>query len=164
MNEEELIALALLVKRYEQLSGHVLAVAKQVGPAGKDGTAPEHQWDGTKVRFKKPNGQWGKWVDLIGPKGKQGNKGERGREGDKGSAGRDGEDGDKGDEGPVGPAPDHQWKGTQLRFKKPDGTWGKWTDLKGADGKKVGGTTFIGGGSSGGTGPVEYNGYFPMGW
>lgn len=31
--------------------------------------------------------------------------------------------------------PDHQWKGTKLRFQKPDGDWGKFTDLKGDPGK-----------------------------
>ena len=54
--------------------------------------------------------------------------------------------GDKGDKGDTGPMPDHQWKGTKLRFQKQDGEWGKFVDLKGKpgeDGKKV---VVVGGG------------------
>lgn len=36
--------------------------------------------------------------------------------------------------GPAGPSPDFEWDGTSIRFKKPDGTWGEWVDLKGARG------------------------------
>lgn len=43
--------------------------------------------------------------------------------------------GEKGDSGDAGPMPEHQWKGTKLRFQQPDGTWGKWTDLRGKDGE-----------------------------
>ena len=32
--------------------------------------------------------------------------------------------------GEKGDAPEHEWKGSKLRFKKPDGTWGKWVELK----------------------------------
>lgn len=41
------------------------------GPEGKRGEVgpmPEHQWDGTKLRFEQPWG-WGHWVDLKGPPG-----------------------------------------------------------------------------------------------
>lgn len=50
--------------------------------------------------------------------------------------------GAKGDTGDTGPMPNHEWSGTKLRFEKPDGTWGKWTDLKGKDGKS--GTVIVG--------------------
>lgn len=33
--------------------------------------------------------------------------------------------------GPPGPSPDHQWNGTILMFKKPDGEWGPGQDLVG---------------------------------
>lgn len=46
-----------------------------------------------------------------------------------------GEKGPQGTPGPIGPMPDHQWQGTKLRFQKPDGAWGKYTDLKGQPGK-----------------------------
>lgn len=36
---------------------------------GKDGSIPDHQWDGTKIRFQRPDGFWGPWVDLQGPNG-----------------------------------------------------------------------------------------------
>lgn len=40
----------------------------------------------------------------------------------------------RGLQGDIGAAPDHQWKGTKLRFQKPDGNWGRWVDLQGAAG------------------------------
>lgn len=66
--------------------------------------------------------------------------------GDKGDKGDDGLDGEKGD------IPDHQWRGTSVRFEKPDGTWGQWVDLRGnrgANGEIV--QQVIGGGGGGGT-------------
>lgn len=59
--------------------------------------------------------------------------------------------GPKGPEGPPGPKgdkPDHQWRGPELRFEKPDGTWGKWANLQGPAGKRGGG-----GGSGGSFSP-----------
>ena len=42
------------------------------GPKGEPGPAPDHQWQGTKLRFQKPDGNWGKAVDLKGDKGNGG--------------------------------------------------------------------------------------------
>ena len=55
----------------------------------------------------------------------------------------------RGEQGPAGPMPDHEWKGTKLRFQKPDGTWGKWVDLRGTAGKdgKDGAIVVRGGGA-----------------
>ena len=42
------------------------------GPAGADGAPglpPEHEWQGTALRFKEPGGSWGQSVDLRGPAG-----------------------------------------------------------------------------------------------
>lgn len=42
------------------------------GPAGADGAPglpPEHEWQGTSLRFKEPGGSWGQYVDLRGPVG-----------------------------------------------------------------------------------------------
>ena len=39
-------------------------------------------------------------------------------------------DDDSGGAGVVGTPPDHEWDGTRLRFRKPDGTWGPYTELK----------------------------------
>lgn len=48
------------------------------GPAGRDakdgargdkgdkGDMPAHQWDGTRLRFERPDGTWGEWVELKG--------------------------------------------------------------------------------------------------
>lgn len=49
------------------------------GNPGKQGPAPEHEWNGTKIRFQNPDGSWGQFVDLKGPKGKAGEKGQDGK-------------------------------------------------------------------------------------
>ena len=74
----------------------------------------------------------------------KGDPGDPGQPGDTGPAGPRGEEGKRGPRGPRGPAPDHQWRNTKVRFEKPDGTWGKWTDLQGPRGQSGGG----GGGGS----------------
>lgn len=68
--------------------------------------------------------------------------------------------GDKGEKGDAGPMPSHEWKGTRLRFEKPDGTWGEFVELRGKAGKngKDGGVAVIGGGSaSAGSGGTAFN-------
>jgi hypothetical protein len=67
----------------------------QPGINGKNGLAPEHEWKSTSIRFKKPDGGWGHFVDL------------------------------KGDKGLNGLPPDHEWNEDSIRFTKPDGTWGQ---------------------------------------
>ncbi len=51
-----------------------------------------------------------------------------------GSPGPRGPQGPEGPEGPPGPKPAHEWKGSELRFEKQDGTWGKFVDLRGPPG------------------------------
>jgi len=36
------------------------------GLDGAPGSPPEHEWSGTKLRFRQPSGAWGPWVDLQG--------------------------------------------------------------------------------------------------
>lgn len=43
------------------------------GERGPAGPAPEHQVDGAKIRFKKPDGKWGAWLEA--PKGEPGKDG-----------------------------------------------------------------------------------------
>lgn len=85
------------------------------------------------------------WVAYL--KGDQGPKGERGPPGPKGDR---------------GPAPDHEWRGTELRFMHPDGEWGRFIDLKGDKGDpgKAGNTAVVG------AGPVtlDLNSYMPIGF
>ena len=45
------------------------------GEPGEKGDKPNHQWSGTKLRFEKSDGTWGKYVDLKGPKGDPGKSG-----------------------------------------------------------------------------------------
>lgn len=41
------------------------------GKPGVSGKIPNHEWQGTKIRFQTPEG-WGDWVDLKGPSGPAG--------------------------------------------------------------------------------------------
>jgi hypothetical protein len=61
------------------------------------------------------------------------------KDGEPGKRGPKGPKGDKGDEGEIGPRPRHEWKETELRFEKADGTWGKFVDLRGPPGLNGGG-------------------------
>lgn len=79
--------------------------APRPGEPGPPGPPPEHQWDGTRLRFRHPDGEWGAWVDLK-PKPPAPKPGE------------------------PGPPPAHQVSGHRLRFQKPDGGWGPWLDLR----------------------------------
>lgn len=45
------------------------------GEKGDQGPIPDHQWQGTKLRWQKPGGKWGKYVDLKGEAGKAGDNG-----------------------------------------------------------------------------------------
>jgi len=64
-------------------------------------------------------------IDIRGAIGLQGLQGPEGPQGAQGPMGP---------QGPVGPTPDHEWDDTQLRFQKPDGTWGDYVDLQGQPG------------------------------
>jgi hypothetical protein len=44
----------------------------ETGAVGATGLAPEHQWSGTSLRFRNPNGTWGSYVGLKGDKGDDG--------------------------------------------------------------------------------------------
>lgn len=61
---------------------------------GEDGETPEHEWNGSLLRFKNPDGTWGKWVNLRGERGFGG-----GAKGDKGDTGPQGIQGEKGVDG-----------------------------------------------------------------
>jgi len=73
-----------------------------VGKQGITGSPPAHEWDGTKIRFKNPDGTWGPLVELKGKAGPGGLIGGLGRIGETGSSGRPGKDGIDGDLGPQG--------------------------------------------------------------
>lgn len=42
------------------------------GDRGETGPMPNHEWDGTRIRFEKPDGSWGPFVDLRGVRGLNG--------------------------------------------------------------------------------------------
>lgn len=42
------------------------------GAPGRKGDMPDHEWQGTRLRFQKPDGRWGEFVDLRGEKGRDG--------------------------------------------------------------------------------------------
>lgn len=76
---------------------------------------------------------------TLGPRNKIGPQGLDGKRGPQGPQGIQGPMGPPGLKGPKGDVPEHQWQGTRLRFKKPNGDWGVWVDLKGAMGFSSGG-------------------------
>lgn len=39
------------------------------GPEGPPGPKPRHEWKETQLRFERPDGEWGKYVELRGPPG-----------------------------------------------------------------------------------------------
>lgn len=41
----------------------------RAGEKGDKGDKPKHQWKGNALQFEKPDGTWGKLVDLQGPAG-----------------------------------------------------------------------------------------------
>ena len=79
--------------------------------------------DGTSGRPGRP-GHDGK----DGKDGRDGRPGRDGRDGQDGTAGHDGKDGKDGE------MPEHEWEGSRIRFMQPDGEWGAWVDLRGAQG------------------------------
>ncbi len=96
------------------------------GPAGEKGdTGPQG-----------PAGPQGV-PGIEGPEGPQGPQGEKGATGDPGPKGDQGEKGEKGDDGAQGLPPEHEWQGTTLRFKEPDGSWGQAVDLRGPAGSSA---------------------------
>lgn len=96
------------------------------GPAGEKGdTGPQGPAG--------PKGDPG----IQGPEGPQGPQGEKGATGDPGPKGDQGEKGEKGDDGAQGLPPEHEWQGTALRFKEPDGSWGQAVDLRGPAGSSA---------------------------
>lgn len=134
MDSNDTALLAVLAKQLRELREALARLARLPGPAGRDGR------DGT-------NGAAG----ARGADGKEGPRGPAGPRGPRGESGPAGKDGER------GPAPDHQWKSTKLRFQKPDGTWGKYVDLKGergASGAGGGGWSTSSGASGGEPGPA----------
>jgi hypothetical protein len=100
------------------------------GPPGKDA----YELAITRGTF---SGTFDQWLQTLrGPSGERGAQGEQGIEGKQGPQGPRGPEGPRGPTGPVGPRPDHEWKGTELRFENPDGSWGDYVDLQGPKGER----------------------------
>lgn len=132
------------------------------GPAGADGAKGDPGATGPQgpqgIQGEKgdpgdigPQGPAGEKGDTgpqgpAGPKGDPGIQGAEGPQGPQGEKGATGDPGPKGDTGAVGPAgadgaqglpPEHEWQGTALRFKEPDGSWGQAVDLRGPAGSSA---------------------------
>lgn len=45
------------------------------GEQGEPGPIPEHEWEGSRLRFEQPDHRWGEWVELRGPRGHSGGGG-----------------------------------------------------------------------------------------
>ena len=74
------------------------------GSQGPRGTAPDHEWNGAKLRWKNPDGTWADWADLTGPQGPEGAQGIQGDQGPIGPIGETGPTGPQGAQGIQGPA------------------------------------------------------------
>lgn len=83
---------------------------------------------------------------TLGPRNKKGDKGDPGEPGKIGPRGPEGLPGERGPKGDRGPIPEHEWDGSKLRFKKPNGQWGEWVNLRGKPG---GSSSTIGSGGGG---------------
>lgn len=114
------------------------------GPQGPQGIQGTPGADGATGPAG-PAGQQGE-QGAPGPKGDTGATGPQGPEGPQGPQGPQGDPGPKGDTGTTGPAgadgadglpPEHEWQGTALRFKEPDGSWGQAVDLRGPAGSSA---------------------------
>lgn len=96
------------------------------GPAGEKGdTGPQGPAG--------PKGDQG----IQGPEGPQGPQGEKGATGAPGPKGDTGAAGQAGADGAPGLPPEHEWQGTTLRFKEPNGSWGQAVDLRGPAGSSA---------------------------
>lgn len=88
----------------------VNSIVFQDGTVQTTAGPPAHEWNGTRLRFKNPDGSWGQWVNLRGPEGRQGERGapgppgEDGRDGFNGRDGTDGADGADGADGRCDPS------------------------------------------------------------
>lgn len=114
------------------------------GPQGPQGIQGTPGADGATGPAG-PAGQQGE-QGAPGPKGDTGATGPQGPEGPQGPQGPQGDPGPQGDTGATGPAgadgadglpPEHEWQGTALRFKEPDGSWGQAVDLRGPAGSSA---------------------------
>ena len=105
-----------------------VGTAGRRGRRGVRGFAPDHNVkeldDGYQLRFMQPSGEWGPIVYV-----KQGEQGEVGPPGV----------GEKGEKGDTGDPPDHEWRGTALRFRRANGAWGELVNLQGQQGFGGGG-------------------------
>lgn len=64
-----LLLLAALGLRVDGVDDRVDAIQLKEGKRGPPGPKPKHEWDGTRLRFERPDGKWGEWVDLQGEDG-----------------------------------------------------------------------------------------------
>ncbi|MCL2369701.1 MAG: hypothetical protein FWC80_00495 [Firmicutes bacterium] len=72
----------------------VIVTSNETGKAagnlrGPQGNPPQHEWNGTSLRFQNANGAWGAFTDLRGATGLQGIQGIQGPVGAPGRDGRD---------------------------------------------------------------------------
>jgi hypothetical protein len=123
VDDNTLGLLTVVAKQLRDVRTQFADLSKQPGPRGTHGDKGDQGDTGSK-------GDKGDQGDT-GPKGDKGDQGDTGSKGDKGDHGDTGPKGDKGDQGDTGPAPEHEWRGTKLRFRQPDDEWGKFVDLAG---------------------------------
>lgn len=126
--------------------GYIKGDKGDQGYKGEDGKDGINGKDGIDGKDGKDGIDGIDGVDGIdGKNGRDGLRGFTGKDGLNGLNGTDGKDGEKGDKGDKGDKPNHEWKGTKLKFELPSGEWGKEIDLAGKDGlsRFLGGSTGV---------------------
>lgn len=138
MSANDRTILALLAQGLRDLRSELRSLARLPGPRGERGETGPAGRDGAAGK-QGPAGRDGK----DGHNGSIGVAGKAGARGESGPAGRDGKDGKDGERGPMGPMPQHEWRGSELRFQQTETRWGEWVQLRGPRGAG-GGSTFSG--------------------
>jgi hypothetical protein len=110
----------------EDYRNKIRGVDGEQGEKGENGETGERGPQGISGNVG-PTGAEGR----LGVQGKKGISGSDGRRGRLGLTGPTGPRGSKGDKGDTGPAPDHEWNGSRLRFRNPNGGWGIFVNLQG---------------------------------
>ena len=130
----------------EGKSAYELAVARGFVGSEKDWIASIKGDRGEKG----DQGERGEKGDIgdRGPIGEQGLRGISGPPGPEGPQGPKGERGPQGPQGDPGPPPLHEWRGTELRFELPDGSWGQFVNLQGPKGDRGKNGEYYGGGAT----------------
>lgn len=69
IGDENAAAIKGLEKAVKELKQKSAVEEERTDGAGR---IPDHEWEGTRIRFENTDGSWGEWIDLRGPPGEGG--------------------------------------------------------------------------------------------